>query len=180
MRTVFSGIFAAAGLLALASPALAQNQKVAYLDSRRIIAEAPGAQDVRDKIQQEMTRYQTQLKVLSDSVDKMFTDFQQKSVVLSPAEKTKREQEIRQKNSELEQRAAQLQQQAAQKQDELMGPVMERVEKVISELRREEGYAIIFDVASNAMVSADTTLDLTTKVIARLKASVPAPAAKNQ
>jgi Skp family chaperone for outer membrane proteins len=48
---------------------------------------------------------------------------------------------------------------------------MDRVEQVIETIRKEGGYAIIFDVASSAMISADSTLDLTTQVITRLKAS---------
>jgi outer membrane protein len=172
-----TGIFTAAGLLAVGSPAYAQGVKVAYLNSQRIIAEAPGTDLVRTQIQQEMQRFEAQLKVLQDSVQKMFTDYQQKSVMLSPAEKTKREQELVQKRTELEQRASQLEQQAAQMQERLMKPVMDKIEKAISDLRKEEGYAIIFDVASRAMVSADTTLDLTSKVIAKLKAGSGAPTA---
>jgi outer membrane protein len=179
MRTLYTGIIAAAGLLAFATPTLAQTQKIGYLDSQRIIREAPGAEQVRTQIQQEMSRFEAQFKVLSDSVDKMVADYQQKSVTLSPEQKTKREQEIRQKTSELEQRAGQLREQVGMKQDSLMKPVMERVEKVIDEIRKEEGYAIIFDVASRAMVSADTTFDITTKVITRLKASAPGPTANN-
>lgn len=178
MRTVYSGIFAMAGMLAFASPSLAQAQKIGYLDSERIIREAPGAENVRTQMQQEMTKFEAQAKVLQDSLEKMITDYQQKSVMLSPDEKRKREQEIRQKEAELQQQAGQLQQQALQRQNQLMQPVMQQVEKVISDIRKEEGYALIFDVASRALVSADTTLDLTSKVIARLKAA-PGPTANN-
>jgi outer membrane protein len=129
-------------------------------------------------MQQEMSRFEAQVKVLQDSLQKMITDYQQKSVMLSPDEKRKREQEITQKRGELEQQASQLEQQAMQKQNQLMQPVMQQVEKVISDIRKEEGYALIFDVASRALVSADTTLDLTSKVIARLKAA-PGPTANN-
>ncbi len=170
MRTRFTGIFTAVGLLAVGSPALAQGSKVAYLNSERIIAEAPGADQVRTQIQQEAQRFQAQLKVLQDSVQKMFTDYQQKSVMLSPAEKTKREQELVAKRNELEERASQLDQQMAQKQQQLMKPIMDRIEKAIGDIRKEEGIAMIFDVARGPIVSADTTLDLTTKVITRLKA----------
>lgn len=180
MRTLFSGMSVAAGLLVLASPAVAQH-KVAYLDSQRIIREAPGAEQVRTQIQQEMQRFENQLKVMQDSLQKLENDYRQKSVVLSPEEKTKRENELRQKYAEMQQKAGQLEQQAAERQDALMKPVMDRVEKVISDIRQEEGYAIIFDVASRSMVSADTTLDLTTKVLTRLRADNSSPtASRNQ
>lgn len=177
MRTLLTGIFTAAGLLAVGTPAFAQGVKVAYLNSQRVIQEAPGTDLVRTQIQQQLQRYEAQLKVLQDSMQKMVTDYQQKSVMLTPAEKTKREQELGQKENEIRQRAAQLEQQAAQMQEQLMKPVMDKIEKAISDLRKEEGYTIIFDVASRAIVSADTTLDLTSKVIAKLKAGSGAPTA---
>jgi ATP-dependent RNA circularization protein (DNA/RNA ligase family) len=82
-----------------------------------------------------------------------------------------------QKQQGFEQRAEELQQQAGRRQQELMEPIMQRVEQVISEVRQAEGFAIVFDVASEAIVSADPSLDLTTRVIARLRA---APAARGR
>jgi outer membrane protein len=161
---------AAAGLMAIGVPEAAHAQNVAYLDSRRVISEAPGAQEVREQIDQEMRNYEAQVQVLQDSINKMVTDYQQKSVTMSPDARQAREAEIVQARNRLQQQAAQIEQQATQKQGELMQPVMDRVEAVIEEVRKEGGYAIIFDLASAAMVSADTTLDLTTQVIERLKA----------
>ena len=178
MRTVYCGILAVVGLLTSATPGLAQGQKIGYLDSERILREAPGAENVRTQIQQEVSKFEAQVQVLRDSLEKMVADYQQKSVMLSPDEKRKREQELTKMQTQLGQQAQQLEQQAIQKQNELMAPVMQQVEKVISDIRREEGYALIFDVASRALVSADTTLDLTSKVIARLKAT-PGPTANN-
>jgi outer membrane protein len=168
MRTVWIVSLISAGLMAAAP---AQGQKIAYLDSRRVLAEAPGAQQVTAQIQAEMQKFQGQVQVLEDSVGKMLADYQQKSVTMSPDARTKREAEITQARNALQQQAAQIEQQAAQKQNELMKPVMDLVEKAIEEVRQEGGYAIIFDLGPGAIVSADTTLDLTTTVINRLKAS---------
>jgi outer membrane protein len=169
MRTVWIVSLVSAAVMAAAVPA--QGQKIGYLDSRRVLAEAPGAQQARTQIEAEMQRFQTQVQVLEDSVGKMLADYQQKSVTMSPDARTKREQEITQARTALQQQAAQIEQQAVQKQNELMQPVMDLVEKAIEDVRQEGGYAIIFDLGPGAIVSADTTLDLTTTVINRLKAS---------
>jgi Skp family chaperone for outer membrane proteins len=111
---------------------------------------------------------------MQDSLQAMMTDYQQKSLVMSADAKQQREQEIIQKRTGWEQRAEQLQQQAAQRRQEVMAPIMERVEQVISEVRQAGGFAIVFDVASEAIVSADPALDITPTVIERLKATAPA------
>lgn len=170
MRNLFVAVTAVAGLLVMAGPGRAQAQKVAYLNSQRILAEAPGAQQVRDQIQQEMVRYEAQVKVLQDSLDTMIADYQKKSVLLSPDEKKKQEDAIAARQQQLAQRAQGIQAQAQQKQNDLMAPIMSRIEDVIEAIRKEGGYAIIFDAAQPGIVSADTTLDVTTGVIAKLKA----------
>ncbi len=179
MRTLLSAGIAAIGLAAAASPAFAQG-RVAYLDSRRIIQEAPGAQAVRDSIQAEINAFQSQLQVLEDSLRTMMEEYNRQSVTLSPEARRQRQQEIGARQAQLEQRAAQLEQQAAQRQEQLMAPIMERIQSAISVIRQEGNWSIIFDAATGAMVSADTTLDLTTQVIERLRASGGGDAPRNE
>jgi len=170
MRKVLAASLVMMGFTALAAPVRAQGQKVAWLDSRRIFAEAPGADAARNAINQEMAKYQARAQAMSDSLDAMVADYQKQSVLLSPDEKKKREDAIRQRQQLLNQRAQFMQEEAQNKQNELMEPVMKKVEAVIETVRKEGGYSIIFDAASQAMVSADSTLDLTMQVLNRLKA----------
>jgi len=62
---------------------------------------------------------------------------------------------------------------------ELVKPIMDQIRKVLDEIRQEDGYAFILDAGSEAgvIVAADRNLDITEKVIARLK-PVTASAAK--
>jgi outer membrane protein len=54
---------------------------------------------------------------------------------------------------------------------ELVKPIMDQIRKVLDDIRQEEGYAFILDAGSEAgvIVAADRNLDITEKVIARLK-----------
>jgi outer membrane protein len=173
MRKLLTTVLAVAGLLAASAPLTAQTTKIGYIDTRLILQEAPGAQEARATLETEMRGFQNQLQMMQDSLQAMMTDYQQKSLVMSADAKQKREQEIIQKRTGWEQRAEQLQQQAAQRNREVMEPIMQRVETVISQVREAEGIAIVFDVASDVIVSADPALDLTAKVIERLKAAAP-------
>lgn len=166
---LFLGLVAVA-LLGLAGPVSAQQQKIGYLDSRRVLQEAPGAQEARTAIQREMAGFQQRLQVLEDSVQQIFEEYQQRSLTLSADARRAEEQRIMAKRNELQARAQQLEVEANQKQTELMQPVMSRVEEAIEAIRVEGGYALILDATSGAIVSADTTLDLTMQVIERLKA----------
>ena len=178
MRTMFVAVLGFAGLFAASVPEAAQAQGVAYLNSQRILQQAPGADAARAQIEQEVSKFDTQIQAMQDTLTQMMNEFQQRQAMLAPEERTKRQQEIQQKQASYQQRAQQLEQAAAAKQNELMQPIMQRVEAVIEAIRKEGNYAIIFDVATPnpVMVAADTTLDLTTKVIDRLKAGAPTAA----
>jgi outer membrane protein len=173
---------AAAGLaLAATSPLAAQatgGVKLGYINSQRVLQEAPGAAEARSTLEQEMAGWQAQLKAMDDSLATMMQQLNQQSVLLSADAKKQKEDELRQKQGAFQQRAQALQETAGQRQEALMKPILDRVQAAINDVRQAEGYAFIFDMASQAMVAADPTLDLTEKVLGRLKAAAPTAAAK--
>ena len=76
-------------------------------------------------------------------------------------------------------RAANLEEQANQRRDALLQPIMERIRTALDQIRAEDGYALILnnDPQGNLIVSADKNLDVTERVLARLKTlAVNAPA----
>ncbi len=152
--------------------------KIAYLNSAKILEGAPGADSVKAEIDKEMAKYQGRIQSLQDSLQMMYADYQKQSVLLSPAEKKKREDAIEARRQVLAQRAQFLQDEANNRQHDMMDPITKKVEGIIETLRKEGGYSIIFDAASQAMVSADTTLDLTTQVMTRLKGPAATAAKK--
>jgi outer membrane protein len=176
--------FVRATLVALALFTLAADEasaqasapKLAYINSQVILEQAPNRAAVEAQFDKEVENMRKQVKQMDDSLNAMLSSYQKAEATLSPAAKQARQKEITSKREEYEKRAAALQLQAQQRQRELVGPVMEEINKIIDAIRREEGYAMIFDVgaASGSIVAADTTLDITSKVVARLKAS-PTP-----
>ena len=82
---------------------------------------------------------------------------------LSPTAKAARQKDIQTKQSEYQQRVQQLEQQAQQRQAELMRPIMQQINKVIEQIRAEDGLAMVFDAGNQAgvVVAADSSLDIT-------------------
>ena len=179
--------FVRATLIALALHTLAVDDasaqasvpKLAYINSQVILEQAPGRANVEAQFDKEMEGLRRQVKQMDDSLNQLLASYQKAEATLSPAAKTARQKEITTKRDEYEKRAQLLQMQAQQRQRELVGPVMTQINQIIDTIRKEEGYAMIFDAGSagGAIVAADTTLDITQKVIARLKTSTPAAAA---
>ncbi len=183
--------FVRAGVIALAAcavvPTVARAQaapRFAYIDSRAILAQAPGRAEAEAQFQKEMQAYQGQVKLMGDSLNTMMTAYTKSELTLSPTAKEARQKTIRDKEAAYQERVQGLQEQAQQRQSELMGPIMQLINTAISDVRAQDGYAFVFDVGAQGgvVVAADTTLNITDKVIARLKtisarpvSSVPVP-----
>lgn len=172
MRTLTTSLFTAAAVALAAVPVSAQDApNFAYINSQRIIQEAPGAQEARQAFERDMAEYQAELQQLEEELKGMMDEFEQRQVMMSPEARQNRQQEILQKQREYQQRAEELQERAAQRQNELVEPIMNRIQTVIEELRQERGYTMIFDAAGGALIAADPALDITEEVLSRLRAT---------
>jgi outer membrane protein len=171
LSTITAGIAAAQG----AQPASRAAQRIAYVNSQKIIAQAPGRADAESQFRREMDSYKAEVKSLGDSLNTMVAEYNKAESTLSPAAKEGKQKEIRGKESAYQQRVRELEQKAQQREAELVRPIMEQINKTIEQVRAEEGYAMILDAGSAAavVVAADSSLDLTDRVISRLKAASP-------
>jgi outer membrane protein len=182
MRRLSFVLGACALFAAVPSVSSAQvGQKFAYVNSQAVLANAPGRAEAEAAFEKEMVGIRSQLQKLQDSLNTMSEAFAKEEVSLSPAAKEARLKTLREKEERWGQQAQRLQAQAQDRQEELMAPIMENLRKVLDDVRMEGGYAFIFDVAAGSViVSADKNLDVTERVLSRLRLAAPkaAPAAK--
>jgi outer membrane protein len=174
-----SAIVVATALAALGYAGFNQPQgpeiKLAYINSNEIISQAPGAAEAQATFEREMAGWNAQVEAMGDSLQQMVTQYEQQQVMLSPEARTQRQQEINQKRMEFQQRTTNLENMAQSRQQELVAPIYEAVSNVLVTMREEEQYTMIFDAAAGALIAADTTLDITSQVLARLQAQSAEP-----
>jgi outer membrane protein len=164
---------ATALLLALGTPreASAQAAKIGYINSQSILAEAPGAKEAQTKFDADMATYRTEVQQMQTDLETLVKQYETQQAMLSPSAKQQRETDIRTKQKAYQDRLAAIDQRAGQRQQELVQPVMDKINQVIEVIRAEGGYSLIFDVSAGGVVAADPGLDLTPEVIRRLKAA---------
>lgn len=174
-KWMHSAIFAAA-TLALAPSAFAQAPvKIAYINSQKILADAPGRAEAEATYNREMATAREQLQRMDDSLKAMVATFEKDAPALDSVKRDARGKTIRDTEQQFSQRAATLNTQMQQRQADLARPLMDQVSQVLDDVRAKGGYTMIFDVGAqgSALVSADKSLDLTDTVLARLKALGP-------
>lgn len=171
--------FARAGILALSLMALApaahaqQNLKFAYINSQVLLSNAPGRAEAQAQLEKELAAYRLQVQRMGDSLNALIADYRKQEAVLSPVAREARQKTITTREEEYQKRAQQMQEQAQQRNEALMQPIFERIQRVLEQVRAEDGYTMIFDVAASngLVVAADRNLDITDQVAARLKAA---------
>lgn len=176
MNSIFRATtIAAVGLVLVAMPSRAQQPaapKIVYVNTQALLEVAPGRAAAESTFNAESAAWGDELNKMSTSIQTMISDYTKAEATLTDAAKQARQKAIQAKQQEYADRQNALQQQAQSRQTELMGPVMQTVRDMLDKMRDENGYSLIID--SQAVLSADKNLDITDKVITRLKIAAAA------
>jgi outer membrane protein len=164
-----------------ASSAMAQGgPKLGYINSQMVLQQAPGRAALEAQLKKQMEPMEKRMTVMQDSMEAMLTAYQKEQPALTPAVRTQREEALAKKQTAFRAEAESISQKAAEARETISRPLMEMFNRVLNEVRAEDGYAFIFDVGQEAqlIVAADKNLDVTEKVIARMRTAAAAkPAA---
>ena len=161
----------------------ASSSKIAFVNMGILLDNAPGRVQAESTYARELRGYGDQVKKMSDSLNTMFSTYQKQEAALTATQKESKQKAMRDYQEQLQEKQQQLTQQAQQRQNELMAPIMEQVKKVLDDIRTEDGYAMILTGDPNLILSYDKNLDITDRVVARLRtvaatpSSVPKPGA---
>ena len=149
--------------------------RIAFVNTNVLLDNAPGKTQAESTYARETRAYGDQLKKMSDSLNAMFTSYQKQEPTLTATQKETRQKALRDLQQQLQDKQQQLTQQAQQRQNELMAPIMEQVKKVLDDIRSEDGYAMIMTGDPQLILSYDKNLDITDRVVARLKTIAAMP-----
>ena len=151
--------------------------KIGYINSALLLQQAPGRAEAEAQFDREVGVYRQQIQRMDDSLRTMMAAFERDAPKLDSAARMRQRTTIGQREVEYTARARGLDSTMQARQAELVRPIMQRVQTVIESIRAEDGYSVILDVGAqvNVVVSADKRLDLTDRVLARLKSQGAPP-----
>jgi outer membrane protein len=156
-------ILAGIALLSFSTVVVADT-KIGFVNSQKILNEAPQAARAKKKIEkdfetrdQELQRIAKQLKSMQENLDK-------NAVTMAEGERRSREREFSDLNREFQRKQREFREDLSQRQNEEMAAIFERVNKLIKQIAEAEKYDIIFQEA----VYANPRIDITDKVIKAL------------
>lgn len=175
MIALVRGGLAAILLFAVAAPLAAQ--KIGYIDSRKVLQEMPARAAVEARMRTNLEALGARQKVMVDSLNAMMASFERDSSALPQTDKVARFTAMQQYDALYRDTLQALETEAQQLQVEAMQPLFDQIRVALEDLRQAEGYAMIFDIGNqtNQIVAMDRNLDLSDKVLVRIRATSATP-----
>jgi len=175
MIALVRGLLAASLLVVAAAPLAAQ--KIGYIDSRKVLQDMPGRAAVETRMRTNLEALGLRQKVMVDSLNAMMASFERDSAALPQTDKVARFTAMQQYDALYRDTLQALEAEAQAQQVEAMQPLFDQIRVALEDLRQAEGYAMIFDIGNqtNQIVAMDRNLDLSDKVLLRIRATTATP-----
>jgi len=154
--------------------------KVAVIDFQRAITENQEGKKAQDQFLQEINKRQSDFDKKQKSLDEMQNKLKTQEKLLDEAARTNLSKQIDQTTTEMNRMNEDAQKELGDMQQKLFRPIAERTSKVLNAYAQETGYAVVFDVSSqaNSIIYVQDVADITTEIIRRVDAEAGKTAAK--
>lgn len=159
--------------------------RVAFVDSDAIIKQLPEAQAIQKKMEEMGKAYQdtiagkeNEIKTKAEVFKSKYEDAQKQvesgslkpeQIKLLEADIQNMQQEIQKLDQDLTEYKQGIQQTLVSTQQELFKPVKNKITSVIEQVAKELKYNLVLDKAGDAVIYGDKDLDITFKVLDKLK-----------
>ncbi len=181
MKNILIALF----LFAVVAASASSQVKIAFVDSEVIIAQLPEAQEVKKKLEDlqklyidTITTKENDIKTKADAFKAKYEDAQKQieagklnadQIKSLESELGLMQEEVQAMDQELSLYKQNIQKQLYDVQVELFKPVKEKITKSIETIAKELKYNIVLDKASDALIYGDKEIDITFKVLDKLK-----------
>jgi len=147
--------------------------KIGYVDSDTILDNTPDVQDARQKIDNLIQEWQTEIRRMENELNAKKDDYEKRKLIMTDQTSSEALAEIAKLEKELadyRDKKFGANGELFQKQDELMQPIQNKIFNIIQEIATEEELDYVFDRSGDIIfLFANPDYDLTSKVVERLK-----------
>ncbi len=164
---------ASAALASVAVTAHAQDLKIGYVNSEKVLREATPAKAAQAKLEAEFTKREKEMTDAAAKLKAAADKLEKDAPTLAESERNRRQRELVETDRDLQRKRREFQEDLNQRRNEELATVVERANRVIKQIFETEKYDLILQ----EVVFAGPRVDITDKVIRILNAA-PAPGGK--
>lgn len=158
---------ALAGLVGLLiAGAAAAEMRVAVVDMQRALNECDAGKRAKDQVKSKFERAQDQLKRQRESLDSRREDYEKKASVMREEERRNLEKVLEGETLEFKRKYEDFQRDLKRTDAELTSGIVEELYGIVNDYGREQGYTLVLEASSGALLYADKSLDITDQIVA--------------
>jgi outer membrane protein len=135
------------------SASYAQN-KLGYINSRELLEVMPEVKKADSSLQIYAKSFQDQLESMSKEYESKVKDFQANEKTMNEAVKEVKVKEVQQLQERMETLQQSAQEKTSKKREEMYKPILEKADKAIKDVAKENKYDYIFDASGGAILFA--------------------------
>lgn len=150
----------------------ANAQKFALIDMEYILKNIPAYERANEQLELVSKKWQAEVETVQQEAQNLYKTYQSDLVFLSAEMKTKRENEIVEKEKqaqELKRKYFGADGELYKKRESLIKPIQDEIYNAVKAIAEEKGYAVILDRASAmSIIFASPKIDISNEVLAKL------------
>lgn len=142
----------------------AQDTKIGFVNTERILRESAPAKASQQKLEQEFAKREKSIQDSATKLKEATAKLERDATVMPESERVKRQRDAAELERDLQRRQREFREDLNQRRNEELAAVVERANRAIRQIAEAEKYDIIFQEA----VYVSTKIDITDKVIRAL------------
>lgn len=151
-------------LLASSAAAAAQEVKIGYVNSERILRDSNPAKAATAKLEQEFSKRDRELQDMGSKLKASADRFEKDAPVLSEADRNRRQRELSEMDRDFQRRQREFREDLNQRRNEELQSLLERAQRIVRQIADQEKYDLIVQDA----VFFSPRVDITEKVLRQL------------
>ena len=166
MSKLLQSVALAASMMVAVSAVQAQELKIGFVNSERVLREANLAKAAQLKLEAEFGKREKDLRDLENKLRAAAEKLEKDAPTLSETEKSRRNRDVVEQERDLQRKRREWQEDLTQRKNEELSAVVERANRVIKQIFDNEKYDLILQDA----IHFSARVDITKKVIDALNA----------
>ena len=151
-----------------ASVAFAAEFKVAIVDMQKAIQSSSAGKKAKKEVEGDFEKKKKELKKKEDDLKKRVEEFEKKQAVLSDKVRQEQQADLQKDMMQFREEVGKSQMTIQQRERELTKPILEKLQKIISEIAKEKDFSVVLEKAEQSVMFAKSELDITDEVIKRV------------
>ena len=144
--------------------------KIGIVDLDQAVGSTDEGKAAREELERKQREAELEIQPMIERYQTLAEEYQKKRPVLSPEKLRAMELDLTELQSQLELKQEEFQNRMKVDFERLIGPMREKLQKVVSEVGREEGFSIIMVRSMPGVMYARESLDITDLVVKKFNA----------